>query len=85
MLGQEIVLPLGFWEIVVNYPSVGGGNPPIVRFTYLVTVMTLDWYRIRQKTNNLWNSSGVNFLSHLHFFSSVVSPGQMYGNISRYW
>ena len=25
------------------------------------------------------------FLSILHCFSSVVSPGRMYGNISRYW
>ena len=47
--------------------------------------MMLDWFWRCQQTKSLFSSSGMNFLSLLHFFSSVVSPGQMYGNISRYW
>ena len=44
LLGKEIFLPLGVLVIVVKYPSVCGGDPPMVVFTCLVTVMSLDWY-----------------------------------------
>ena len=45
----------------------------------------LDWFPRRQQTKILWSTSGMNFLSLLYCFSSVVSPRRMYGNISRYW
>ena len=66
-------------------PSGGGGDTPMERFPFLVTTMKLDLFQRCQQTKRFWGSSGMNFLSLLHCFSSVVSPGQIYGNISRYW
>ena len=85
MVGRDIFLPLGILGVVVKYPSVCGGDPPMERFPCLVTVMTLYWLQRRQQKNILWSSSGVNFLSLIYYHLSVVSSGRMYGNISRSW
>ena len=63
---------------------VGGGDPPMARFIGLLTLMTLYWFQRRERTKRLWSSSGMKFLSLLYCFSSVVSHGQMNGNISIY-
>ena len=79
MVGREIVLPLGILGIVVKSPSVGGGDPPMGRFTCLVNGITLDWLLRRQYTKSLWISSGMNFLSLLHCFHQWCLPGRCMG------
>ena len=76
---------LGYFGVVVNSPSLGGGDSLMARFLSLVSVMMLYWFLMRQHKNILWSSSGMNFLPLLHCFSSGVSPGQRSCNIYISW
>ena len=60
-------LTFGILGVVVVSLCLGCGDSAVTRFPYLVTVMTLYWFRRRQHKNSLWSSSGMNFLSLLFF------------------
>ena len=64
---------LGVLEIVVGSPSLGCGDSPMTSLPCLVTVMTLYWFWMCHHKKSLWSTSGMNFLSLLHFFIRGVS------------
>ena len=74
---------LGLLEIVEKYPSVGGGKPPIARPPCLDAVMASEQFWKQQKTNILWSSSGLKFLSPMHCLASGVLPGCMSGQMYK--